>query len=362
MLKKERVETCHCQRNLRSAGNLGMSEPVDQLVKGILAGQQRAAARAIRLIDDRVEGYRQLCVQLFPHTGRAYVLGITGSPGSGKSSVVDAMVGHFRQRDLRVGVVAVDPSSPYSGGAILGDRIRMQRHFLDDGVFIRSVATRGALGGLSSSASDVIRVLDAFGSDVVLVETVGVGQDELDIAGLAHTTVVVTAPGFGDGIQAVKAGILEIADVFVVNKADKPGAEATVADLEQMIAMGKETAHTFGHGHATMPLPTQASSSDADWTPPVIRTSATQGNGISELLEACERHRRYVQDTDQGRAQQALRLEKECLAIFRETVLVQAERKLGPVLGRELERVRTLQQDPYTTAERLAQMASGDKI
>lgn len=339
-----------------------MSGPVDQLVKGILAGQQRAAARAIRLIDDRVEGYRQLCVQLFPHTGRAYVLGVTGSPGSGKSTLVDAMVGQFRERGLRVGVVAVDPSSPYSGGAILGDRIRMQRHFLDDGVFIRSVATRGALGGLSSSASDVIRVLDAFGSDVVLVETVGVGQDELDIAGLAHTTVVVTAPGFGDGIQAVKAGILEIADVFVVNKADKPGAEATVADLEQMIALGKETAHILGHGHVTMPVASQANSDEEGWTPPVIQTSATQGGGIKELLDACERHRRYVHDTDQGRAQQALRLEKECLAIFRETVLAQAERKLGSALGQELERVRTLQQDPYTTAERLAQMASGDKI
>lgn len=342
-----------------------MSERVDELVKGILEGQQRAVARAIRLIDDRVKGYRELCARLFPHTGRAYVLGVTGSPGSGKSSLVDALVGYYRKHDLRVGVVAVDPSSPYSGGAILGDRIRMQRHFLDEGVFIRSIATRGTLGGLSQSATEVTRVLDAYGCDVVIVETVGVGQDELDIAGVAHTTVVVTAPGLGDDIQAVKAGILEIADVFVVNKADRAGADAAVADLEHMIGLGKETMSVdvsgHGHGHGLPPQPLDAASEDT-WTPQVIKTCATQGMGIEALADACQQHRQYLKETGQGQAQQAIRLERECLGVFRETVLIHAQNVLGQALEAGLERVRTFQEDPYTVAERLAQMASGDNI
>ncbi|MCB9708352.1 MAG: methylmalonyl Co-A mutase-associated GTPase MeaB [Myxococcales bacterium] len=320
----------------------------------------------MRLIDDRAPGYRKLCVLLYAHTGRAYILGITGSPGSGKSSLVDALVVHFRGENRKVGVVAIDPSSPFSGGAILGDRIRMQRHFLDEGVFIRSVATRGALGGLSHSVMDVTRVLDAYGSDVIIVETVGVGQDELDIAGLAHTTVVVTSPGQGDDIQAVKAGILEIADVFVVNKADRPGVESAVANLEHMMGLGREARGVLLHGHAADVHHPDARAASAEpaplWTPPVIQTVATKNEGIKELAAAFTRHRKFLSDTETGRARQALRLERECLSIFREAVLMHAEKKLGHTLGDALLRVRSNQEDPYTAAEGLVQMATGDKL
>src|SRR5438445_1517106 len=221
------------------------------LANDVIAGDVRAAARACRIVDDELPAAVPLLKELFPHTGHAWVVGITGNPGSGKSTLVDGLIGILRARGSKVAVVAVDPTSPFSGGAILGDRIRMQRHAADPGVFIRSLATRGALGGLSRSARDVVRVLDAWGADVVLVETVGVGQDELEVTRAAHTTLVVMAPGMGDDVQAIKAGILECADVFAVNKADREGADATVRDLELMIALGGETlaggAHSAGH-------------------------------------------------------------------------------------------------------------------
>ncbi|HMR07375.1 MAG TPA: methylmalonyl Co-A mutase-associated GTPase MeaB, partial [Polyangiaceae bacterium] len=223
----------------------------------VLSGETPAIARACRAVDDRLPGYRELLQELFPHTGRAWLIGITGNPGAGKSTLTDRLIIRFRSAGQRVAVVAVDPTSPFSGGAILGDRIRMQRHFEDEGVFIRSLATRGALGGLSRSAMDVARVLDASGADVILVETVGVGQDELEITRAAHSTLVVLSPGMGDDIQAIKAGILEIADVFAVNKADRDGADATVRDLELMLALGsdifsKAAAKTPGHTAASV--------------------------------------------------------------------------------------------------------------
>ena len=224
---------------------------VHPLAERVIAGEVRAAARACRLVDDASPGHVDLLKSLFPHTGRAWIVGITGNPGAGKSTLVDRLIAALRAAGKKVAVVAVDPTSPFSGGAILGDRIRMQRHFDDPGVFIRSLATRGALGGLSRSARDVVRVLDAWGADVVLVETVGVGQDELEVTRTAHTTLVVMAPGMGDDVQAIKAGILECADVFAVNKADRDGADSTVRDLELMIALGAETlvagAHSRGH-------------------------------------------------------------------------------------------------------------------
>src|SRR5258707_5931956 len=211
------------------------------LANDVIAGNVRAAARACRIVDDELPGAVPLLKELFSHTGRAWVIGVTGNPGSGKSTLVDGLIELFRARGSKVAVVAVDPTSPFSGGAILGDRIRMQRHAADPGVFIRSLATRGALGGLSRSARDIVRVLDAWGADVILVETVGVGQDELEVTRSAHTTLVVMAPGMGDDVQAIKAGILECADVFAVNKADREGADPTVRDLELMIALGAET-------------------------------------------------------------------------------------------------------------------------
>src|SRR5580693_6845332 len=207
----------------------------------------------MRLIDDRAKGAVEILKDIFPHTGKAWVLGVTGNPGSGKSTLCDRLIEQMRQRNQRVGVIAVDPTSPYSGGAILGDRIRMGRHATDDGVFIRSVATRGHLGGLSRSARDMVRVLDAYGAQVILIETVGVGQDEIEITRTALSTLVVMAPGLGDDVQASKAGILETADVFAVNKADRDGADSTVRDLELMIALGDDSilALSKTQGHRT---------------------------------------------------------------------------------------------------------------
>jgi LAO/AO transport system kinase len=239
----------------------------------ILDGNVRAAARLMRDLDDRRPEALATLKALFPHTGRAYIVGITGNPGAGKSTVVDALIAHYRAGGERVGVVAVDPTSPFSGGAILGDRIRMQRHALDAGVFIRSLATRGYLGGLSRSTFDVATVLDAMGYSRILIETVGVGQDEVDVMRAAHTTVVVTVPGLGDDIQAIKAGLLEVADVLVVNKADREGADRTERDLMQMLDL--------------------RTGDNKDVT--IVRTIATRGNaegsGIAELVQAIDAHR-----------------------------------------------------------------------
>lgn len=255
------------------------------LTEKILGRDLRATARGCRFCDDRVPGYLDLLRELFPHTGRAFLVGVTGNPGAGKSTVVDRLVAQLRKAEKRVAVVAVDPTSPYSGGAILGDRIRMQRHFEDPGVFIRSVATRGAMGGLSRSAWDIVNVLDAWGADVIVIETVGVGQDELEITRTAHSTVVVVAPGLGDDVQANKAGLMECADIFAVNKADRDGADGTVRDLELMIALGGEViaagAHSRGHAAGHLDLARQKVKHDENaWIPPILRCVATKNQGI----------------------------------------------------------------------------------
>src|SRR5579859_758701 len=252
----------------------------------------------MRDLDDQVPGAVGVMKLLYPHTGRAFVLGVTGNPGAGKSTVVDALIDHYRKLQKKVGVVAVDPTSPFSGGAILGDRIRMQRHATDPGVFIRSLATRGHLGGLSRSTGEVVHVLDAMGHDVVIVETVGVGQDEVDVVTQAETAVVVTVPGLGDEIQAIKAGILEIADVLVVNKADREGADAAVRDLELMIALGNESirALSVSRGHRTHTAadahvaPATPAGGEERWTPPIVKCVASRGEGIGALLAALDAH------------------------------------------------------------------------
>ncbi len=244
----------------------------------IVAGDIRAVARLIRDIDDMVPEAREVLKDLYPSTGRAYVVGITGAPGVGKSTLVDQMVAHLRKAEKTVGVLAVDPTSPFSGGAILGDRVRMQRHSMDEGVFIRSMATRGYFGGLTQSTKSAIDVLDAMGKDYILVETVGVGQDEIDIVRSADTTLIVLIPGMGDDIQALKAGILEVGDIFVINKADREGADRTVSDIRLMIEMDEKR---YENG----------------WKPPILTAQAVFDNGIKEILDEVEKHATYLRSS-----------------------------------------------------------------
>ena len=328
------------------------------LAQGILDGEVRAAARAMRLVDDRQPGAVELLKDIFPHTGKAYVVGVTGNPGSGKSTLCDRLIEIVRKEGKRVGVIAVDPTSPYSGGAILGDRIRMNRHATDPGVFIRSVATRGHLGGLSRSARDLVRVLDAFGSDVILVETVGVGQDELEVTRTAHTTLVVVAPGLGDDVQAIKAGLMECADVFAVNKADRDGADATIRDLQLMIALGGESMVAGGRqrGHVTHgadePLHAKAPPPES-WTPPIVRCVALRNEGVADLYDALGRHRAWLSETEAGRARRRQRLAEEVRETLREALIDAATDTLEAELEQAVLAVERKEVDPYTATESL---------
>jgi GTPase len=249
-----------------------MSE-LTPLTEGILAGRYRSLARAISMIERDDPDAERLLAEIYPSTGHARIIGVTGSPGSGKSTLVAALAKHYRAQEKRVGIVAVDPTSPFTGGAILGDRIRMVDLYTDRGVFIRSMATRGFLGGLAKATNDVVDVLDASGFDVVLVETVGVGQDEVEVVRTVQTNLVVLVPGMGDDIQAIKAGIMEIGDIFVVNKADRPGADKTVTEVTMMMSLVEE------HG---------------DWVPPIVKTVASRSEGITELDAAIEKHFEYL--------------------------------------------------------------------
>jgi LAO/AO transport system kinase len=328
------------------------------LVEKILQGDTRSLARLLRSIDDRAGSYLEALTQLYPHTGRAVIIGITGNPGAGKSTLTDQFVAHHRRAGKKVGVVAVDPTSPFSGGAILGDRIRMQRHALDEGVFIRSLATRGNLGGISRSTADTVRAIDAWGADVIIVETVGVGQDELEVARLAHTTVVVMAPGLGDEVQAIKAGILEIADVFAVNKADRDGADSTVRDLEAMIAMGHEVHHGGirkgpHHGPQRVDLEALAAAAGDEWLPPIVKTVASKSHGIEALAEAVEKHRSFLFTTPAGEARRRERVEAELVNVFRSTLVERAMKQLESAVHAAAGRVFDRNSDPYTESEAL---------
>jgi LAO/AO transport system kinase len=329
---------------------------VSELVDRVLSGDVRAAARLCRLVDDRSEGHRELLGELDARAPSAYVVGVTGSPGAGKSTLVDRLVAEYRASGERVAVVAIDPTSPYSGGAILGDRIRMQQHFEDPGVFIRSVATRGALGGLSRSARDVVRVLEGWGAGVVLLETVGVGQDELDVTLVADTTVVVLAPGQGDDVQAIKAGILECADVFVVNKADRPGADATVRDIENMLALGALSHAAIAapgrHSAASRAASPSGATDEGGWTPPIVATVASQAKGVPELVARLAEHRAFLQSAA-GEQRRSARMRALLQGWLRDEIAAAVAKELSMGLDDAVERVLSHAEDPHSAIERL---------
>lgn len=310
------------------------------LASQVLAGDRRAAARLLRAIDDELPVAEASLRELFPHTGKAHIVGITGTPGAGKSTLCDRLIAAWRAKGRTVGVLAVDPTSPFTGGAILGDRIRMQDHALDKGVFIRSLATRGNLGGLSRATFDSAKVFDAMGVDHVLIETVGVGQDEVEIAQLAHTTVVVTVPGLGDDVQAIKAGILEIADIFVVNKADREGADRCVRDLRGMLELRRN------HPVAGVPEP---------WEPPIVSCVALRDEGVGELASAIDRHRRQLDTTGEKLRREAARARTELLGRLQARLMVRAVtalEALGAPLDELARRVARREVDPYALADR----------
>ncbi len=303
---------------------------MEDLTRAGVAGDPVALARAITLVEEGAARGEKILAEVFRDTGRAAVIGVTGPPGSGKSSLVNRLVSQYRNRGGRLGVVAIDPSSAFSGGAILGDRIRMQQHTLDPGVFIRSMATRGRFGGLSRATRDAVDLMDAAGRDPILIETVGVGQDEVDVVRVADTVLVVLTPGQGDDIQAIKAGLLEIADVFVINKTDHPGADRLASDLEGMLALGEKR----------------------DWTPPIVMTVATEGKGVEELVEAIDRHGGLLRRGDglerRRRAGIAARF-SEILHDRLMTRIVSGDLK-APALERYEARILAREIDPYTAA------------
>ena len=325
------------------------------LVEDLLDGNSRALARAITRIESRSSGYRDLVSALYPHAGSASVLGVTGSPGAGKSTLVDELVGHYRDRGETVGVVAVDPSSPYSGGAVLGDRVRMGSATGDPGVFVRSMSTRGSLGGLSTATADAATALDAAGFDHVVVETVGAGQSEVDVVRTADTVAVLVQPGSGDDVQMLKAGILEIGDVFVVNKADLSGAERTVAELEEMVELRSDAGGRTRVGHHGAVETGGTDDGDEGWTPPVVQTVATTGDGVAGLADAVADHRAWLgrsgagAERDRARAAAAVRrLLREDVGEAVETAL---ERRGG--VDRVAARVAAGETDPYAVADDL---------
>lgn len=301
------------------------------LAAQIMEGSQRAAARLISWLEDEDERAYECMSQLYPNTGRAYIIGITGTPGAGKSTLTDKLARIIRKSGLKVGIIAVDPSSPFTGGALLGDRVRMSELNNDPDIYIRSMATRGFLGGMSKATGEVVKVLDAFGKDVIIIETVGVGQDEIDIIGIADTTCLVLVPGLGDSIQSMKAGIMEIADIFVINKADKPGADQLCTEICGRLEMD-------AHIKAT------------DWTPLVNQAIAVEDIGIAELWQAIETHRKFLVDSGNFYTKRRKRVYQETLRIIHNELfkLIRETMEQSGKLDRVVEEILSRERDPYT--------------
>jgi LAO/AO transport system kinase len=305
-------------------------EQVEPLLAGLKRRSPRAVARAISLVEDGGAAAAELIRHVYPETGKARILGVTGPPGAGKSTLVDRLARHCRSQGATVGILAVDPTSPFSGGALLGDRIRMQQLYTDPDVFIRSMATRGAMGGLARATHDAVNLLDAAGFDWVLVETVGVGQDEVDVVKSVDTVLLVTVPGLGDDIQAIKAGIMEIADLFVINKADRDGVERTHRDLELMLGL---------------------SEARGGWQPPILRTVASRNEGVAEVLERADEHHHHLVESGQLAERRKAHLRLRVETILKQQVLSAADRSVG--LEREIERAYEERIDPYRVADHL---------
>ena len=335
----------------------------EELVEGVLAGEHRALARAITTIENRAEGYRELVSALHAHAGEADVVGVTGSPGAGKSTLVDKMAAAYRERGLTVGVIAIDPSSPYSGGAVLGDRIRMGSNVGDMDVFFRSMSARGSLGGLSAATSDAVTALDAFGKDKVIIETVGAGQNEIDIVRTADSVAVLVPPGSGDDVQMLKAGILEIADLFVVNKADLDGADRTVQELRALVEYQQGSVPSdVGHHGATAetveglgPGDGESEEDEDGWTPPIVETVANRGDGVGDVLAALADHRTHLEESGEGDEQTRTRYAEEIRTLLREDLndLLAAEVDRRGGLDTYVERVIAGETDPYSVADEL---------
>ncbi|NUB91037.1 methylmalonyl Co-A mutase-associated GTPase MeaB [Haloterrigena sp. SYSU A121-1] len=337
----------------------------EELLEDLLAGEHRALARVISKIENRSSGYRDLVSELYAHTGDADVIGVTGSPGAGKSTLVDKLAETYRDRGETVGVIAIDPSSPFTGGAVLGDRIRMASTVGDMDVFVRSMSARGTLGGLSTATADAVKAMDAFGKDKIIIETVGAGQNEIDIVRTADTVAVLVPPGSGDEIQTLKAGILEIADVFVVNKADRDGADRTVQELRDMIQLDEGGGMAGGGGHHSQEVidahddwdpEDDVDDADADaetWTTPIVETVATRGEGVDDLLEAFADHRQYLVDSGEHAEQVRGRYAEEIRTLLREDVHAMLEDRLAATGGVDdlAEAVRQGETDPYSIAD-----------
>jgi LAO/AO transport system kinase len=313
----------------------GSLQPDTQaLISQLRSGDIRGLARAISIVENHATGWSELLKSLFPHSGKARVLGLTGPPGAGKSTLVDQLARFYRKQNQSVGIIAVDPTSPYTGGAVLGDRIRMQDHFSDPGIYIRSMATRGSLGGLARTTADVTTVLDASGRDLIMIETVGVGQDEVDIVRLAEVTIVILVPGMGDDVQTIKAGIMEIADIFVINKSDRDGAEHVEREIRtlQSLAMRED-----------------------GWTPPIVKTVASEAMGIGELTGAVEDYEKYLQKNDLKLNKSEENWRARLTGMLRDALLEKAHHQMGDGgLMKYAAEVAQHQRDPYTLVEEIA--------